>query len=117
MRALTYDLTKTTGDGKTLNVSLNQDDIRQIWALYDCFLTEERVWNKLRYDYGLTNYEMHEQLVCNIAYSYGKNLDFGCDETYSITEALEEYSAQIEEAVANVPPKCATKSGAKPATR
>jgi len=76
---------------------LTRDDVRTIWAYYEQYLADENIWNKLRNDFGISNYSLYEDIIDAISHRYNKCIEWGCDHEYALGEAFSEHQERLEE--------------------
>ena len=82
--------------GEVVTIELTEDEIRSISCFHDVYGDDCRIWEELQRDYGAKNFALFEDLMGDIFCSYRKNLGYGCDETFSWTEAFREHLDKIE---------------------
>jgi len=81
---------------------LTQDEISAIWRYYDDFLMEEHIENRLRDNYGITDYAECADIISDMIHRYNKSRGYGCDEEYSLDSAFEEMQERIKAYMKNV---------------
>ena len=86
--------------GNTVHkLTLDRNEVREIWAFYEEYLTDENIWNKLKDDYGLADFAKCEDVVDAISHRYKKCVEWGSDHEFSLDEAFSENQEKIDELV------------------
>jgi hypothetical protein len=60
------------------------------------FLLLERIKEDLAQIYDITDFTDYTRIIEDIAHLYNKNLDYGCDDDYSMSEAMSEAIVEYE---------------------
>ena len=80
-------------------LTLDQNEIREIWAHYEQYLTDENIWNRIKDAYGLNDFTKYEDIIDDISHKYKKCIEWGCDHEHALDEAISEHQERLEELV------------------
>jgi hypothetical protein len=97
MREMKYVLHKKI-NGEIMSIELNADEVRAVGEYYDEVMLADRVWLKLEFELGVKpeDFHMFEEIVSDIIAAYEKNREYGCDDQFSMDEAINDHSDRIE---------------------
>ena len=91
-----YTLKKQIGD-TSHKIALNQTDIQKIWAYYEQYLSDENIWNRLKNDYGLSDFAKYDDIIDDISHKYKKYIEWGSDHEHAMNEAISEHKERLVE--------------------
>jgi hypothetical protein len=83
-------------NGVIHKITLDKEEMSAIWVFYDDFLIEERIENRLRDEFGITDFTGCVDTINDILHRYNKSQEYGCDEESSLSFAFDEYQERID---------------------